>query len=291
MSNTFEEDFSLSGISEETIANLNNPSLEQIAPIEEPSVSVETELKTLENLKNKRDAITQKNPKYLSYIEGIKDNYIISLAHAELVNIPFFGELRTALYHPVKAQIMDAFNIRSSYTGFYQFYDGNRPMLPHTGLMKIAESLNYSIYQIPIRNDAPEEVINILEKYQNEFVSAVRAKIVNELPVEQKRSKPSKSSKKVKPMETNEIMVGFINNENASSVGSMISNEINDLVDVDSTSLDSDLDPTLDSISLSDAIVQNAFDPLAEVVVVDANYNNDEYEITQENEKFESDMK
>lgn len=133
---------------------------------------------------------------------------------SDALNVPFFMQLKEALKQgPSKSKIMDIFNIRKSYTGFHDWYDGNRIDLPNVGMNSIAQNLDYSILLVPIKNNnLNSKQKMIIDNLQADFIEEISQKVLNLIQEDAAKQKPKKVSKEVAPS----IIVEMLKNKNES---------------------------------------------------------------------------
>lgn len=139
---------------------------------------------------------------------------------SDAINVDFFLKLREILKCvPVKSKIMDEFNIRKSYTGFHDWFDGERIDLPNVGMNSIAQNLGYSLMIVPIKNDKIESKYKVaIDNLQMDFLEEIDERIQCIVKEEASKIKPKKLDKKQKspamvnsldPKDNSDIALGF----------------------------------------------------------------------------------
>lgn len=186
-----EEEIPLTGldISQSIISKLND------------SQSTTTEVK-----KQKEPVDTSYIYEYVAKygIEEVVISNLQKLQEKELINVPFFQQLRK-IFNPqmIKSKLMKGLGIRESYTGFHEFMKGERADLPNVGICNIAKTIGYDVMIVPVPENITKLEMDRLNLYKQSFLQAIENKIV-ELNIPQTRTR---TKDKDKPKEINTAFI------------------------------------------------------------------------------------
>lgn len=153
---------------------------------------------------------------------------------ADAINVDFFLKLRDIFKKvQIKSKIMDEFNIRKSYTGFHDWFDGERIDLPNVGMNSIAQNLGYSLMIVPIRNNKLDSKHKVaIDNLQMDFLDEIEERIQVIVKEDASKIKPKKlpkvinnaaAAKAMATLDNSDLALGFVNEENKMVTDDIIS--------------------------------------------------------------------